>query len=214
MGLGIECTVPLRTRQAALRNACHAGLIEMSFVLVGERGALSRGRFAGRTADAVGERVINRTSKQRSSFDNNGIVAIANDTLKRANSRNYHRFFPRAYLKKIGVSDARANNVFNITMIDAYLNKNQIRARPPLKYMEEFEKSNPDMSQTLKSHLMPASFWADIQNEDYEHFLEGRAERISKELKKRVIPQAIDTETQLVEEDDTNGDDEVGLDVE
>jgi hypothetical protein len=31
---------------------------------------------------------------------------------------------------------------------------------------------------------MPASFWADIQNEDYDHFIEGRAERISKELKK------------------------------
>jgi hypothetical protein len=55
------------------------------------------------------------------------------------------------------VSDSKANSVFNITMIDDHLNKNQIRARPPLKYMQEFEKSNPDMSQTLKSHLMPGS---------------------------------------------------------
>lgn len=174
---------------------------------------LANGRFAP-SRSFVKAILCIYASFQPRSFDNNGIVAIANDTLKRANSRNYHHFFPRAYLKKIGVSDARANNVFNITMIDAHLNKNQIRARPPLKYMEEFEKSNPDMSQTLKSHLMPASFWADIQNEDYEHFLEGRAERISKELKKRVIPQAIDTQTQLVDEDDLSGDDESGLDTE
>jgi hypothetical protein len=38
-------------------------------------------------------------------------------------------------------------------------------------------------------------------------FLERRAQRVSKELKKRVIPQAIDPETQAVD-DDLNVDDE------
>lgn len=67
-------------------------------------------------------------SFQPRSFDNNGIVYIANDTLKRANSRNYHHFFPRAHLKKLGIPDGEANNVFNISIIDDHLNKNQIRA--------------------------------------------------------------------------------------
>jgi hypothetical protein len=173
---------------------------------------LDSGRFAPSRAFVKAILCIYASFQPRS-FDNNGIVAIANDALKRANSRNYHHFFPRAHLKKIGVSDTRANNVFNITMIDAHLNKNQIRARPPLKYMEEFEKSNPDLSQTLKSHLMPDSFWADVRHDDYEHFLERRAERVSKELKKRVIPQEVDSETQAVD-DDMDGDDEAVLESE
>lgn len=167
---------------------------------------LANGRFAPSRAFVKAILCIYASFQPRS-FDNNGIVAIANDALKRANSRNYHHFFPRAYLKKMGVSESSANNVFNITMIDAHLNKNQIRARPPLKYMQEYEKSNPDMSQTLKSHLMPESLWADIQNDDYGHFLERRAERVSKELRKRVIPQDVDSRAQSVD-DDTEGDDE------
>lgn len=161
---------------------------------------LASGRFAPSRAFVKAILCVYASFQPRS-FDNNGIVAIANDTLKRANSRNYHHFFPRAHLKKLGVSDLRANNVFNITIIDDHLNKNQIRARPPLKYMQEFEKSNPDLSQTLKSQLMPESFWADIQNDDYEHFLERRAERVSKELKKRIIQRDIDYEAQVVEDD-------------
>jgi hypothetical protein len=60
---------------------------------------------------------------------------------------------------------------------------------------------------------MPDSIWADIQNDDYEHFLERRAERISKELKKRVIPQAVDSQTQAVD-DETDGDEEAVLELE
>lgn len=147
-------------------------------------------------------------SFQPRSFDNNNVVAVASDTLKRANSRNYHHFFPKAYLKKIGVSDSEANSVFNITIIDDHLNKHQIRAKAPLKYMQEFEKSNTQLAQTLKSHLLtPDSLWADIQNDNYELFLQRRADRVSKELRKRIIPQAIDSEAQSV-------DDEVDLDEE
>ncbi|OCB23919.1 DUF262 domain-containing protein [Mycobacterium intracellulare] len=156
---------------------------------------LANGRFAPSRAFVKAILCIYASSHPRS-FDNNGIVQVANDTLKRANSRNYHHFFPRAYLKKLGISDAAANNVFNITIIDAHLNKNQIRARSPKRYMEEFEKSNPDMTQTLRSHLLSDSTWADILHDDYEHFLQQRAEKVSKELKKRVIPQAIDSEIQ------------------
>ena len=162
---------------------------------------LANGRFAPSRAFVKAILCIYASFQPRS-FDNNGIVQVANDTLKRANSRNYHHFFPRAYLQKKGVSDAAANNVFNITIIDAHLNKNQIRARSPQKYMEEFEKSNPDMAQTFKSHLLSESAWADIRNDDYENFLERRAERVSKELKRRVIPQAIDSEIQELDVDE------------
>lgn len=168
---------------------------------------LANGRFAPSRAFVKAILCVYASFQPRS-FDNNGIVAIANDALKRANSRNYHHFFPRAYLKKLGVTDSRANNIFNITIIDDHLNKHQIRAKPPSKYMDEFEKSNPNMPQTLKSHLMPKSLWADIRNEDYEHFLHRRAEQVSKVLRKLVIPQKVDFESQVLD-DDTEVDDEL-----
>lgn len=169
----------------------------------------TNGRFAPSRAFVKAILCIYASFQPRS-FDNNNIVAVANDTLKRANSRNYHHFFPKAHLKKIGVSDADANSVFNITIIDDHLNKHQIRAKSPLKYMQEFEKSNPNLAQTLKSHLLtPEGLWADIQNDNYEQFLERRAQRVSKELKKRVIPQTIDSETQAVD-DDVEEDDDLG----
>lgn len=164
---------------------------------------LANGRFAPSRAFVKAILCLYASFTPRS-FDNNGIVHVANDTLKRANSRNYHHFFPRAHLKRSGISDAEANNIFNITIIDDHLNKNQIRAQSPLKYMQEFEKSNTHIAQTLKSHLMPDSIWADVQNDDYEHFLTGRAERVSKELKKRIIPQEIDTQSQAVDLDDVD----------
>ena len=145
-------------------------------------------------------------SFQPRSFDNNAIVNIANDSLKRANSRNYHHFFPRAYLRKNGVEDRLANNVVNITMIDAHLNKNQIRAHSPSDYMQEYEYSNPDMPQTLKSHLMTQGTWADILQDDYDRFLKRRAGKISGELKKRIIPQDIDKEVQEIEADQSDAD--------
>jgi hypothetical protein len=162
---------------------------------------LANGRFAPSRAFVKAILCIYVSFRPRS-FDNNGIVHVANDALKRANSRNYHHFFPRAYLQKKGVSDAAANNVFNITIIDDQLNKNQIRARSPQKYMEEFEKSNPDMAETFKSHLLPDGTWADIRNDNYGHFLERRAELVSKELKRRVTPRAIDSETQELDVDE------------
>lgn len=99
---------------------------------------LASGRFAPSRAFVKAILCIYASFQPRS-FDNNGIVAIENDALKRSNSRNYYHFFPRAHLNKTGVPDSKANSVFNITMIDAHLNKNQIRARSPLKYMQEFE---------------------------------------------------------------------------
>lgn len=87
-------------------------------------------------------------------FNDNGLVILDNSWLSRSNSRNYHHFFPKAYLKKVGKEDI-ANALANITFVDDYLNKREIRAKPPSKYiLEEFDKLNQDIKETLKSHLI------------------------------------------------------------
>ncbi len=58
-------------------------------------------------------------------FQDNGRVILDNSWLKVANSRNYHHFFPKAYLKKIDT--ANENSLVNITLVSADLNKRKIK---------------------------------------------------------------------------------------
>jgi hypothetical protein len=44
------------------------------------------------------------------SFNDNGSVNIRNNWLKQANSKNFHHFFPRAFLEKKGVREIQINN--------------------------------------------------------------------------------------------------------
>jgi hypothetical protein len=49
--------------------------------------------------------------------------------LKIASSKNYHHFFPKAFLKKS--ETGYSNSIVNITLVSADLNKNKIRAKAP-----------------------------------------------------------------------------------
>ncbi|MBC6407864.1 MAG: DUF262 domain-containing protein [Rhodobacteraceae bacterium] len=126
------------------------------------------------------------------SFRTNAIVRIGNDWLKRANSKNYHHFFPRAFLKKKGVPEDKANNIVNITIVDDYLNKQEMRARPPSDYMAEFAKKNPKIAETMRRHLIDDLQDFGIWDDDYDTFMHKRAEALSRELRSRIIPRDSD----------------------
>jgi hypothetical protein len=58
------------------------------------------------------------------------LVKIDNSWLKQANSENYHNVFPKSCLcNNKGCEKWQANTIINITIVDGYLNKSQIRAR-------------------------------------------------------------------------------------
>lgn len=134
------------------------------------------------------------------SFSDNAQVRINNDWLKQANSRNYHHFFPKAYLEKRGV-DGSANHILNITIVDDYLNKREIGARAPSQYMKKFAKDNPDIYKTMRSHLIDLDKFG-IWEDDYGRFFGSRAKLVSRELSKRIIPQDNDTSPQALKLDD------------
>ncbi|MBC6441192.1 MAG: DUF262 domain-containing protein [Rhodospirillales bacterium] len=121
------------------------------------------------------------------SFNNGADVNISNNWLQRANSKNYHHFFPRKFLENNGFSKDKANNVFNITIVDDYLNKRLIGTKPPSKYMETFKDDNPDLVETMKTHLIGDLDTFGIWEDDYETFIRERSKAISKKLKKRII---------------------------
>jgi hypothetical protein len=129
---------------------------------------------------------------QPKSFNDGSIVNINNEWLIRANSKNYHHFFPRAFLKKQEEPEFYINHVLNITLVDDYLNKREIKAKAPSVYMANFKKKNPKLEETMKTHLIMDMRDFGIWNDDYDTFLANRASIVRKELESRIIPQETD----------------------
>lgn len=125
------------------------------------------------------------------SFNDNSKVNIDNGWLKQANSKNYHHFFPKAYLRKQeGRKDDEINHIANITIVDDYLNKREIGSKSPSDYMQKFS-SNPHLRETMKTHLIDSDS-PSIEENDYDRFIEERCAWIARELQARVISQDID----------------------
>lgn len=140
---------------------------------------------------------------QPKSFNDESIVNISNYWLKQANSKNYHHFFPRAFLRKRQEEEFFINHIANITIVDDFLNKREIRAQAPSKYMKRFLKHNSNLSQTMSTHLITDLDEFGIWEDDYNKFFDCRVNAISKELDKRIIKQDIDKQNiTVVLEDD------------
>lgn len=117
-------------------------------------------------------------------FQDNGKVILDNSWLKVANSKNYHHFFPKAYLKKNNIGNE--NSLVNITLVGADLNKRKIRAKAPSIYIQDFLDENDDLPMSLKSHLISDLDNFGVMSDDYLVFLEKRAKVIFNELKNRI----------------------------
>jgi len=126
-------------------------------------------------------------------------VRIDNAWLSVSASKNYHHFFPRAFLKKQNpaIDPWRANHIANITIVDDYLNKNDIRAKSPARYISDFARDNPAMSQTLATHLIGDLEEFGIVDEDYEKFFNARIRLISEHLSQLLINQQTDNQAQV-----------------
>ncbi|GAB3339646.1 DUF262 domain-containing protein [Larkinella ripae] len=133
------------------------------------------------------------------SFKTNLNVRVDNAWLSVSSSKNYHHFFPKAFLKKhFPTFDYwRVNHIANITIVDDYLNKNDIRAKSPSQYINEFSHENPSMDLTLATHLIGDLNEYGITDNDYERFFNARILRISNLLNQLLINQATDHQIQI-----------------
>ncbi len=116
-------------------------------------------------------------------FQDNGKVILDNSWLKRANSKNYHHFFPKKYLKNKGLSNG--NSLVNITFVSDHLNKRIIGARAPSSYIGDFKDENSDINKALNSHFIDLDGFG-IESDDYKVFREARSKLIFDELKARI----------------------------
>lgn len=129
------------------------------------------------------------------SFVDGASVVIDNAWLIQSNSKNYHHFFPKAYMKKNQalIDEELVNHIANITIVDGYLNKNLIKDKAPSEYMEKFRKENKDLEKTMQSHLIEINTFG-IWTDDYSLFFENRVKKIQEQLKKRLIIKPYDKE--------------------
>lgn len=116
-------------------------------------------------------------------FQDNGRVILDNSWLKVASSKNYHHFFPKAFLKN--KTTMNSNSLINITFVSDHLNKRKIGAKAPSVYIADFKDENQDINKALNSHFIDLDGFG-IENNDYETFLKQRAELIFKDLRARI----------------------------
>ena len=128
-------------------------------------------------------------------------MIIDNSWLKISTSRNYHHFFPKAFLKKRPEIDkSYINHIINITIVDGRSNL-KIGAKPPSEYIKKYSIKNKSISDCLKTHLIGDFDKFGILNNDYNKFFNERASLISKEIQKRVILTDTDNFIEKLDED-------------
>lgn len=132
------------------------------------------------------------------SFIDDSIVRIDNSWLKIASSKNYHHFFPKSYLYKKGKEDFFVNHIVNITIVDDYLNKREIRDSAPSKYMKKFIDQNENIKSTMESHLIMNIEEFGVLSDDYDAFFNMRCKKIVEEIKKRIIYQKVDEQNMTI----------------
>ena len=105
-------------------------------------------------------------------------MILDNSNLKIATSRNYHHFFPKAYLASVD-KDKQPNLIANITLIDGYSNKHRIGKKAPSEYTDKFAKANLSLDDTLKTHLIRDAERYGVNADDYDRFIDRRSKAIA-----------------------------------
>jgi hypothetical protein len=134
--------------------------------------------------------------QQPKSFDTNGLVILDNSNLKIASSRNYHHFFPKAYLASAD-KDQEPNLIANITLIDGYSNKHRIGKMAPSKYTKLFVKTNKALPTTLQTHLISDIPGYGVTNDDYGKFIKRRSKAIALALNVKLLSMTADRAAKL-----------------
>lgn len=90
--------------------------------------------------------------------------------------QDHHHIFPKAALKKLGITDPRLDSVINKTLINAAVNKS-IGGRQPSQYVQTLRNqlTSATVDDILQSHLVNADM---LSNDDWEAFMRDRCERL------------------------------------
>jgi len=121
-------------------------------------------------------------------FKNNVVVKL-DQTFGESNQKQLHHIFPVNYLKTHFGKDRHysthikpyINNIANISLISRASNR-EIWDTEPSTYFSAFEKENKKFEEALKSHLIYNLDDFGIQTNDFQRFIDKRAETIASEI--------------------------------
>lgn len=104
-----------------------------------------------------------------------GLAVDIDKALAWENGKEFHHFFPQAFLKSQGVSPGKISALANMVYLSSASNKN-ISDRSPAEYLQELLAANPDRTmEALASNLVDQTALSAALNNDYDAFLHARA---------------------------------------
>ncbi|MEW1611535.1 MULTISPECIES: DUF262 domain-containing protein [unclassified Streptomyces] len=114
---------------------------------------------------------------------NTGRVIDVADALSWQNGKQFHHFFPRAYLKKQGVQGGQDNVCGNLIMLSAITN-NWISDRRPSAYLKDLADWNGEevLRERLRTCLIEEDAYQAALCDDYDGFLRARSETLHRRL--------------------------------
>ncbi len=107
------------------------------------------------------------------------------DTVKAlswSNTKEFHHFFPRAFLKSKGVAMAQANSLANIVMLTSVSNKRISAAAPSDYLIGVIAAGKDDIDAWLESNLISKEAFNAALRDDFDTFLECRAATLHERL--------------------------------
>lgn len=114
-------------------------------------------------------------------FCNDSPIVLDRSICSSYNDVEKHHIFPRAFLERSDIKDTR--QLVNFTFLPAELN-NEIRDKEPKVYFAQYQAENPNFTNAIKSHFIPAEADSPIWSNDYERFVEMRASLFMQEIER------------------------------
>ena len=106
----------------------------------------------------------------------------ARRALSWVNSKEFHHFFPRDYLRSIGVDSSKANCLANIIMLTSASNK-IISSKKPSTYLKQVHVSAGfNINAWLRSNLISEEAYTAALADDYDSFVRERAKTIDERI--------------------------------
>ncbi|MGW1654065.1 GmrSD restriction endonuclease domain-containing protein [Streptomyces atratus] len=114
---------------------------------------------------------------------NTGRVIDVADALSWQNTKQFHHFFPRAYLKKEGVKTGKDNVCGNLIMLSAITN-NWISDRRPSAYLKDLADWHGEevLRTRLRTCLIEEDAYQAALRDDYDAFLRARSATLHRRL--------------------------------
>ena len=111
-------------------------------------------------------------------FRDGSDVNLQGRFLQRANSRQFHHVFPKAYMRgKAGAEEV--NSIANIALIPADLNL-RIGKQSPSRYLTPLRDGNSNWSSTIESHAIENTAEDALFLDDFVRFVETRSKTLSR----------------------------------